>query len=199
MPRVYLSLGSNIDRERHLRIALRELEKRYGFLLTSTVYESEAVGFIGDPFYNMVVGIDTDLSVGALVAELRAIEEAYGRDRASPKFSSRTLDIDILTYGNACGEIDGVCLPRGDILKQAFVLRPLAELAGNDRHPETARPFAEHWAAYDQRRQKLWPVDFPLHHDNLDADNLKAENIKAENIKNKADSSDIFPTSLDHK
>lgn len=162
MPRVYLSLGSNIEREKHIRGALHELEKHYGDLLVSTVYESEAVGFSGDAFYNLVVGIDTDKRVATLAAEMRAIEEAHGRDRQGPKFSSRTLDIDILTYGNACGEIDGVVLPRDEILKNAFVLRPLADIAGNDRHPETTRSFAEHWDAYDQKKQKLWPIEFPL-------------------------------------
>lgn len=162
MPRVYLGIGSNIEREKHIRQALRELERRYGDLLVSTVFESEAVGFDGDNFYNLVVGLDTDKSVGELAAELRAIEEANGRDRQSPRFSARTLDIDILTYGNACGEIDGIQLPRDEILKNAFVLRPLADIAGNDRHPETARTFAEHWEAYDHGRQKLWPIDFPF-------------------------------------
>lgn len=164
MPRVYLSLGSNIEREKNIRAALRALEKHYGDLLVSTVYESEAVGFTGDAFYNLVVGMDTDKPVAILAAELRAIEEAYGRERHGQKFSPRTLDIDILTYGNACGEIDGVLLPRDEILKNAFVLRPLADIAGNDRHPETARTFAEHWAAYDQKKQKLWPIAF-LHDD----------------------------------
>lgn len=162
MPRVYLSLGSNIDRERHLRAALQELEERYGPLLISTVYESEAVGFAGDNFYNLVVGLDTDLGVGELAAELRAIEAAHGRERGGPRFAPRTLDIDILTYGNACGEMDGISLPRDEILKNAFVLRPLADIAPNDRHPETVRPYAEHWEAYDHSRQKLWPIDFPL-------------------------------------
>ena len=162
MPRVYLSLGSNIDRERHLRAALQELEERYGPLLISTVYESEAVGFAGDNFYTLVVGLDTDLGVGELAAELRAIEAAHGRERGGPRFAPRTLDIDILTYGNACGEIDGIHLPRDEILKNAFVLRPLADIAPNDRHPETVRPYAEHWEAYDHSRQKLWPIDFPL-------------------------------------
>ncbi len=162
MPRVYLGLGSNIDRERHIRAALRELEERFGVLLISPVYESVAVGFEGDNFYNLVVGIDTDLSVGELSLLLRAIEDANGRIRGGPKFSARTLDIDILTYGNACGEIDGVQLPRDEVLKNAFVLRPLADIAGQDRHPATARPFAEHWDAYDQQRQKLWCIEFPL-------------------------------------
>lgn len=162
MPRVYLSLGSNIDRESHIRDAVHELEARYGLLLVSPVYESEAVGFAGDNFFNLVVGLDTEKPVGLLAAELRAIEEAHGRDRHGPKFSARTLDIDILTYGNACGEMDGIQLPRDEILKNAFVLRPLADIAGNDRHPETIRPFAEHWEAYDHSKQKLWQVDFPL-------------------------------------
>lgn len=160
MPRVYLSLGSNIAREKHIRAALRELEDRYGLLLVSPVYESEAVGFEGDPFFNLVVGLDTDKGVGELAAELRAIEEAHGRDRRAPKFSARTLDIDILTWGNACGEIDGIRLPRDEVLKNAFVLRPLADIAGNDRHPETVRSYAEHWDAYDQSRQRLWPAAF---------------------------------------
>lgn len=165
MPRVYLGLGSNVERERHIRAALQELENRYGLLLVSPVYESVAVGFDGENFYNLVVGLDTDESVSELAAALRAIEDANGRDRRGPRFSSRTLDIDILTYGNACGEIDGVQLPRAEILKNAFVLRPLADIAPNDRHPETARPFAEHWEAYDQSRQKLWPIEFPLNPD----------------------------------
>lgn len=162
MPRVYLGLGSNIDRERHLRTALRELEERFGYLLISPVYESVAIGFEGDNFYNLVVGLDTDLSVGELSLLLRAIEDANGRVRGGPKFSARTLDIDILTYGNACGEIEGVQLPRDEVLKNAFVLRPLADIAGQDRHPETTRPFAEHWDAYDHQRQKLWRIEFSL-------------------------------------
>lgn len=162
MPRVYLSLGSNIERERNIRGALHELEQRYGDLLISPVYESESVGFVGSLFYNLVVGIDTDKSVARLAQELRAIEEAHGRTRQGPRFSPRTLDIDILTYGNACGEIDGVVLPRDEILKNAFVLQPLADIAPNDRHPETIRPYLEHWEAYDQSKQKLWQVDFPL-------------------------------------
>ena len=162
MPRVYLGLGSNIDREVHIRAALRALEESFGLLLVSPVYESESVGFAGSHFFNLVVGIDTDLPVGELSALLRGIEEANGRVRNGPKFAPRTLDIDILTYGNACGEIDGIQLPRDEILKNAFVLRPLADIAPNDRHPETVRPFLEHWEAYDKTRQNLWPIDFPL-------------------------------------
>lgn len=160
MPRVYLSLGSNIDRDHHIRTAVAELEQRYGMLLISPVYESEAVGFDGDNFFNLVVGLDTDLPVGKLSDELHAIEAAHGRDRKGPKFSARTLDIDILTYGNACGEIDGIHLPRDEILKNAFVLLPLSDIAGSDKHPETVRSYQDHWDAYDKQKQKLWQVAF---------------------------------------
>lgn len=160
MPRVYLSLGSNIDRERHLRAAHVALTAQFGPLRLSSVYESVAVGFAGDHFYNLVAAIDTVLAVGALAAQLRAIEEANGRCRSGPKFSSRTLDIDILTYGDALGVIDGVQLPRDEVLKNAFVLQPLAEIAGEARHPETGLSYAEHWAAYDKSQQSLWIVPF---------------------------------------
>lgn len=162
MPRVYLSVGSNIEREKNIRAALHDLKNHYGTLLVSPVYESEAVGFSGAAFFNLVVGIDTEKTVATLAAELRAIEEAHGRERQGPKFSSRTLDIDILTHGNACGDISGVKLPRDEILKNAFVLQPLADIAAGDKHPETGEAYSAHWAAYDKNTQKLWPVDFPL-------------------------------------
>jgi len=160
MPRVYLSLGSNIAREKHIRAALRELEDRYGLLLVSPVYESEAVGFEGDPFFNLVVGLDTDKGVGELAAELRVIEEAHGRDRRAPKFSARTLDIDILTWGNACGEIDGIRLPRDEVLKNAFVLRPLADIAGKVAGSGIKAPTLTIIGRVVQSRQRLWPADF---------------------------------------
>jgi 2-amino-4-hydroxy-6-hydroxymethyldihydropteridine diphosphokinase len=160
MPRVYLSLGSNIDRERHLRAAYVALRAAYGELVLSSVYESEAVGFDGDHFLNLVIGIDSSLSVGTLAAQLRAIEEANGRSRIGPKFSARTLDIDILTYGDASGIVDGVQLPRDEVLKNAFVLQPLAEVAGAERHPVTGLTYAEHWESYDKSRQQLWIIPF---------------------------------------
>lgn len=160
MPRVYLSLGSNIDRELHLRAAYRLLAEKYGRLLVSSVYESESVGFSGDHFFNLVIGIDTDRPVGELAADMRAIEEANGRSRVGPKFSSRTLDIDVLTYGALTGIIEGIALPRDEILKNAFVLQPLAEIAGGELHPQTGKTFAQHWDAYDKVHQKLWKVPF---------------------------------------
>lgn len=160
MAEVFLSLGSNIDRERHIRAGLDALAQLFGELQVSRVFESEAVGFDGDDFYNLVVGMHTDLPVGQLALRLRQIEDANGRLRAGPKFSARTLDIDILTYDDLTGTVDGVKLPRGEIEKNAFVLQPLAELAPDHLHPTVQRTFRQMWAAYDKSKQKLWPVAF---------------------------------------
>lgn len=160
MAQVFLSLGSNIDRARHIRAGLDALAQQFGELQVSRVFESEAVGFDSDNFYNLVVAIRTRLPVGQLALRLREIEDANGRLRAGPKFSARTLDIDILTYDDLTGTVDGVRLPRGEILKNAFVLLPLAELAPDAVHPVEGKTYRQLWDEYDQASQKLWPVDF---------------------------------------
>ncbi len=157
--RAFIGVGSNVDRHRHIRAGLDALAAEFGELEVSPVYESEAVGFDGSPFFNLVVGIHTDKSVAELSRCLKVIELANGRHPQARRFSPRTLDLDILTYGHLDHRTDGVELPRPEILYNAFVLRPLAELAGDDRHPVNGRTYRELWAAYD-RDQKLWPADF---------------------------------------
>lgn len=157
--RVYISIGTNIDRERYVTAALDALADWFGDLQISPVYESESVGFDGSPFLNLVVGVDTDLSVGELSRRFKQLEAENGRRRDVPKFSARTLDLDILTYGDRTGIIDGVELPRGEILKNAFVLRPLADIAPNAVHPVCGKTYRQLWQAYNTG-QKLWPVDF---------------------------------------
>lgn len=159
MATVYLSLGSNIDRQQHISQSLAELEQQFGKIECSPVYESEAVGFDGEPFYNLVVKIETDKGVGELNRMLHALEDQHGRIRGEEKFSARTLDIDILLYDQLVGTIDGVKLPRGEILKHAFVLLPLADLAANECHPVVQKSYAELWQAFDHDSQKLWQVD----------------------------------------
>lgn len=160
MTRVYLSLGSNMAREQHILAALDALQAQFGALTISSVFESEAVGFDGGNFYNLVVGVDTGLSIAALSDILKTIEDDNGRCRKGPKFSSRTLDIDILTYGDLVGTEAGVDLPRDEITKNAFVLWPLAEIAPDTPHPTLNKTYRQLWTEYDKNRQRLWPVDF---------------------------------------
>lgn len=159
MPRVYLSLGSNVERERYITAALDALADRFGELQLSSVYESESVGFCGDPFFNLVVGIDADMSLAALASCLREIEYANDRRRDCPKFSAKTLDIDILTYADLVGVHAGILLPRDEVLTNAFVLQPLAELVPDAVHPLVQRSYAALWQEY-RVPQKLWKVDF---------------------------------------
>ena len=160
MSRVLVSIGSNIEQVKHITACLDALSGHFGELALSSVYESEAVGFGGDNFYNLVAAFDTDLGVGALAALLRAIENDNGRRRDGPRFSSRTLDIDILTCDQRVGVIEGVELPRDEILHNAFVLLPLAELVPDTLHPVENRTYRELWRDYDRSRQSLWPIDF---------------------------------------
>lgn len=160
MVQVYLSIGSNIEREKHIRGALDALQLSFGSLTLSSVYESEAVGFKGDPFFNLVVGMETELRVGELAGQLRQIEDEHGRNREGPKFSSRTLDIDILTYGDYVGVADGVQLPRDEITKNAFVLLPLSELVPAEVHPQTQQSYQQLWSEFSAEEQRLWRVGF---------------------------------------
>lgn len=158
MARIYISVGSNIQREANIRGAVHELTQAFGSLLLSSVYESEAVGFVGDAFYNLVVGADTSLDVAGVVSLCKQIEDNYGRVRDGVKYCGRSLDLDLLTYDQLiCAE--PVELPRAEILKNAFVLQPLAELAPDTLHPVTQQSYAALWQAY-QIPQKLWVVPF---------------------------------------
>lgn len=159
MKRIWLSLGSNIDRERHILSALDELNEAFGELIVSTIYESEAVGFDGPPFYNLVVGIDSGLSVSELKERFHTIEVSHGRVRGKESFSSRTLDIDLLTYGDQRVDVAGVELPRDEITRYAFVLLPLSEVAGDERHPVIGKRYRELWESFDKSGQLLWPVE----------------------------------------
>jgi 2-amino-4-hydroxy-6-hydroxymethyldihydropteridine diphosphokinase len=160
MATIYISLGSNIKREGNTRAGVEALKQAFGHLTLSSVYESEAVGFDGDAFYNMVIACEVDEPVHDSNQILRDIEDANGRDRSGPKFSSRTLDLDLLLYDDLILDEKGLVLPRGEILKNAFVLWPLAEIAPNLLHPEAGISYAELWAGFDKTRESLSPIEF---------------------------------------
>lgn len=141
--RVYLSVGSNVNRERNVRSAVHALSKLFGGIEISPVYESAAVGFDGTPFYNFIVAIETDESITDIIQKLKAIEDAHGRDRSGPKFSSRSLDIDVVLYGDLVGEHEGIELPRPELFYNAFVLLPMADLLQDEKEPKTGSSYAE--------------------------------------------------------
>jgi len=157
--KAYLSLGSNIDREANIRVAVARLREDFPDMRVSPVYESEAVGFDGENFLNLIVCIDTDDSLEALSVYLKSLEDTLGRKRQGAKFSARTIDIDIVTYGERAGCFGGVELPRPELYFNAFVLKPLVDLAPEDIDPKSGKTFRE----LDQMlelRQSLWKVSF---------------------------------------
>lgn len=162
MSRVHVSIGSNIERAANIRGGVAALRGRYGELTLSSVYDSKAVGFEGDDFYNLVAAFDTDDSVESVAAFLRDAEQKQGRVRAprAGGFISRTLDMDLLLYGDLVTRREGIHLPRDEILKYAFVLAPLAEIAGEQYHPVDGRSYRELWAAFDKGRESLAVIDF---------------------------------------
>lgn len=160
MPRVFVGIGSNIDRDRSVRAGVAELKQSYGEVQLSTVYESDAVGFEGDAFYNLVAAFDTEESVDQVVATLSDIEDRHGRLRNGERFAARTLDLDLLLFGDAIIDAENYHVPRDEIPRYAFVLWPLSEMAPEMKHPETGENFALMWQKFDKRNQALRPIAF---------------------------------------
>ena len=161
---VFVGVGSNIDPVRNTRRALAELMSRFDDVQVSRIFESEPVGFEGDNFLNLVVRFSTELPPRVLLEELRKLEDMTGRVRAringyDKEFMSRTLDLDILLYGDRVGSVDGLELPRVEITQYAHVLLPLTDLAGDLVHPGSDKTYDQLWRAFDAGDQVLWAVE----------------------------------------
>ena len=148
MARVYLSLGSNVQPQHYLRAAVDELRQRFGPLTVSPAYRSKAVGFDGAEFVNLAVGLDTEMSPTDLNDWLHALEDRHGRRRDVPRYADRTLDLDIVFYDDLILDGPGhLQIPRNE-LQFAFVLRPIADIAPDFRHPVSGESMAELWQAF---------------------------------------------------
>ncbi|MBW8189688.1 2-amino-4-hydroxy-6-hydroxymethyldihydropteridine diphosphokinase [Neiella marina] len=158
MAQIFISVGSNQQPELYIRAARQALAQAYGELLVSRVFESEAVGFAGPVFLNLVIGAHTQESPQAVAQRLKTIELANGRKKNAEKFSNRTLDLDLLLYDDVIS-VKGVQIPRHEITENAFVLWPLAEVAPQHRHPVVGQTYQEMWDNYPHQ-QVLTPIPF---------------------------------------
>ena len=157
MALVYLGLGSNIEREKHILSGIIELAEHFDWECRSRVFESRAVGFAGSNFYNLVAAVRTELDVDEVWRRCKQIEYDHGRSEHSPKFSPRTLDIDILLYDDMIRR-EHPQLPRAEILENAFVLWPLADIAAQLKHPTEGVTYKRLWEHYDCT-QELAPIE----------------------------------------
>ena len=157
---VYLGLGSNVERERHLTAGLDALAGFLQEMRCSAVFESQAVGIKSGPFFNLVVTGLTELPLIELDRRLKFIEADNGR--YAPDRKGLPLDIDVLMYGDLHGNFDGLILPRAEILKNAFVLWPLSLIAPELMHPGVGKSMAQLWNEA-RIEQVLAPVPFLWH------------------------------------
>lgn len=150
---VLLSLGSNLQPQHYLHAAVKELRAKFGDIQVSQAYRTPAVGFDGPDFLNNGVALRTELELPVLDAWLHALEDRHGRDRTGPRFSDRTLDVDVVFYGDSIVEGPGhLRIPRPE-LRHAFVLKPLADIAPDFIDPVSGQSLAELWRAHPQYGQ----------------------------------------------
>lgn len=161
MADVYVAAGSNVEPEKNLARALDEIERVFGELAISPAYRNPPVGFAGADFINLVVGLRTADSASRVKQLLEGIEMLCGRPRNAPKWAARTMDLDILMYDQLVSDAPGLILPRPDLLRRAFMLKPLADLAPALRHPTQHRTIGELWAEFPAKDHSLVVVTIP--------------------------------------
>jgi len=157
----YISIGSNIDKEKHIPSSIRALQDAFGELDVSSLYQTAAMVFEGDDFYNLIVRFNTDLEARQVGKMLRQIELDHGRSRNSQKFSSRTLDLDLILFGDQVIHDGRLQIPRDEIEKYAFVLEPLAEIAGEETHPVSGKSYRQMWDEFDKSALQQRKIDPP--------------------------------------
>ncbi|HEX2585284.1 MAG TPA: 2-amino-4-hydroxy-6-hydroxymethyldihydropteridine diphosphokinase [Steroidobacteraceae bacterium] len=158
MPDVYVAVGSNIEPQMNIQTALSALKRRIGTFTASRAYRNASQGFEGPEFINMVIGFETELTLTEVLSILQAVEGLCGRPRKAPKFAPRTLDLDLLLYGDMTCSTPAVTLPRPDLIKRSYMLGPLAEIAPNRVHPTLKQTIGDLWKEFGQATHQLEPV-----------------------------------------
>jgi 2-amino-4-hydroxy-6-hydroxymethyldihydropteridine diphosphokinase len=158
MTQVLVAAGSNIEPGRHLAVAMRELAREFPGVRFSPAYRNAAVGFAGEDFINLVAAFDSEWPPAAILELLHTIEARCGRERAAPKWAPRSMDLDLLLYGDLVHESPGLRLPRPDLLKRPYMLGPAADVAPGMRHPTAGLTLAELWSRFDRGAHALVPV-----------------------------------------
>lgn len=158
----YFCLGSNINPKDNIDLAVRHFRQEFNEVITSNLYSSKAVGFEGDDFLNLAVSVRTDRSLAEVLCYADALEQEAGRVRVRRgHFDSRTLDVDLLMYGNLNGYHEGRVWPSEDILHNAYILLPMSEIAGDVEHPVNGVKFTQLWREFSQKDQTLRRVPLP--------------------------------------
>lgn len=140
----FIELGSNIEPERYLPLAVAQLAELGQIQAVSSAYENPAIGPPGQPdFVNLAVRLKTDLQPGDLRSALRKIETELGRRRSPNRYAARVIDLDLCLYGSTVAEQDGLQIPDPDILERAYLAQTLAQLAPDFRHPLTGQTLSE--------------------------------------------------------
>jgi 2-amino-4-hydroxy-6-hydroxymethyldihydropteridine diphosphokinase len=160
--RVFVAAGSNVDAVRNLRLAAHEMQRAFGKVDFSPAYRNAAVGFEGEDFINYVAGFDTTRSVDEVIDELQRIEGLCGRTRDAPKWAPRSMDLDILLFGDLVIDRPGLVLPRPDLLRRPYMLGPLADTASAIVHPTARESIAVLWARFDRAAHVMTRVDLGL-------------------------------------
>lgn len=160
MNTVYIGVGSNIEREKHARAAWQELTLLGEALQASPIYECAVVGFDSHAFFNFVIRLNTSMTLEELASQLRQIELRWGREENAAKYQDRTLDLDIVLFGE-CISSQKPELPRSDIFKYPFVIQPLYDLQPDLVIPGDGRTVEEIWQTA-RDLDTLKAVDFSL-------------------------------------
>ena len=154
MPTGFISIGSNIDKDIHIPSSLNSIKKLFGKIICSSLFETEAVGFEGENFHNLIVQFDSPLDAQDIAKRLKQIEHEHGRTRDDRKYAARTLDLDLILHGDLILDANNLQIPRDEIERYAFVLEPLAEIAPCFLHPVSHKSYAQLWDEYDKTNLK---------------------------------------------